>query len=159
MKQRKINLYNLLHFAILGPRPCKTWRGDNSHDYNSECDKTAICSMQYDYKERKNMPKCTCRQPWDASKDGRYLLNPDKKSCRSMCGMLPTNVDLGIFMLKDTISHMIFIFSAGLHSSVFTCGKLGEDISLNFFNLPKILSSVSSHLRTETVIFSRGAFA
>ena len=44
-------------------------------------------------------------------------------------------------------SHLMFTFSAAVHSSVFTHGKFGKIFSLHFFTWPKDVSSLSSQLR------------
>mgnify|MGYP001794180487 CR=1 FL=1 len=41
---------------------------------------------------------------------------------------------LGSSHLRIKSSHLVCKFSAGLHSSIFTCGNLGEIFSLHIFN-------------------------
>ena len=53
--------------------------------------------------------------------------------------------------LRIQSSHLIFTFFAGLHSSAFTCEKVLSNLSLHFFTQPKIMSSLSSHLRNHNL--------
>ena len=58
--------------------------------------------------------------------------------------------------LRILSSQLIFTLCAGLHSSVFTCGDVRKIFSLHFFTLPKIVSSLSSHLRNHDLQSSQG---
>ena len=63
----------------------------------------------------------------------------------------------GSLHLQIQSSYLIFTLSAGLHSSFFTWGKFEEIFRLHSLALPKILSSLSSHLGSynfQAIIFS-----